>query len=187
MGRPGSGKTTVISHVRRLLTHSEPALKSVYLTDDDFVQSRLDNPKQAVKYDRVKVLRDALDDLANRAKALKGMNVVFCDFARHSYLEAIDQLDTFQLVPDLAVYISATPAIAMQRITERGKRGGHLLPAEVMAGDFSSDDIDGLRKSLGDRLFEVANDEDGQDAVDHVARLIVIKICHELRGRNGDA
>jgi len=176
IGRPGSGKSAVIQSSIKVITGEEPNLKVASIGDYSYLSRLFKDPLvRGLKYMPCEeggylvldptVFDEALSDLCNRAKTLARSNdIVFCEFARSSYVKAFDLLARQGCVAEIALYVAASYELCLQRNERRREANGHFVSKEEMARTYRHDDIEALERGPI-HVHELINEKEGDDQI----------------------
>jgi len=185
MGRPGCGKSAVYRELEKRLIAEKLAVS--FERVDDFpklwnkfmVDDELEKQGKARKYSRAaegggyKVTNDAMwnDILVDLNADILKINrkdghVIFIEFSRSNYIEALSNFSKEIINSALIIYIDVNFEICWQRNVKRhedalaNKQDDHLVSREEMEKTYLFDDKDALAKSKYD-VFIINNEQTG--------------------------
>ena len=194
LGRPGCGKSALYRALEKRLVDSGQ-VKTCERVDDFpklWAQIQADDARQrkgkeplfcrvdehgGVEVTNHDVLKDILGQVLRKVSAdvlkiNKPDHMVFIEFARHSYLEALAHFDQAILDNCIVIYMDVDFEICWARNVARHQKavakGGddHLVPRESMERYYLVDDRDDLVQTMRDRnipIMVINNEADGED------------------------
>ena len=203
LGRPGCGKSALFRELEKRLLESGEAKTCERVDDFPKLWARLtaDDLRESQGKERLfsKAMEDGTYRVTDRAvlmdvfkeilqevsedliKIDRADHVVFIEFARHSYLEAVRSFDRTLLENCLMVYVQVSFETCWARNVARHQaavaRGGddHLVPREEMERMYLVDDRDIFIQAMVDRgipVVVVDNEAEGEEnLIEQVASL----------------
>jgi adenylate kinase family enzyme len=203
LGRPGCGKSALYRELEKRLLESGQATTCERVDDFPKLWARIqaDDAREREGRERLftRMIGDGRLEITNRAVLVRVLNeilqevssdvlqidkpdhVVFIEFARGSYLEAIQSFDRAVLEDCLVIYLQVSFETCWARNVARHEaavaRGGddHLVPREEMEWFYLVDDRDAFVRAMVNRQIPVVvvdNEPDGEDyLIEQVASL----------------
>lgn len=175
LGRPGSGKSTVVRYIIKLAQHE--GWIPVYYCDYDILynmfQSELYNPRfsqqhfEAIAHNGFRVidfsvLDPALNIIQKRAlTSLKGCDastqrLLVIEFARDDYIQALHQFDPAFLQDAHFLFLDADVDLCIQRIHNRVAHpesvDDHFVSDDIITGYYQKDSTPEMIRALGDEF-----------------------------------
>jgi thymidylate kinase len=168
LGRPGSGKTTVVQAIQETVKSAGASGTVKWLSDatylwrvfrasgagDESVEPTEDGGffiKDPMLYQK------ALEDLAKRAKRAQArVALIILEFSRRNYAAALNVLAQRGVYPDLIVYLDVDLETAIHRNRQRVKAGRldrHYVSEREMRTTFGSDDLEQLKQTYSGRIL----------------------------------
>jgi adenylate kinase family enzyme len=188
LGRPGCGKSLIYRKLSEKLERI--GLKTVRIDDFPILKELLDRDTEFKRHYRKEggfvvtdftLLDDVLKEINRKLKqeAAEG-RVIFVEFARDRYLEALKNFDADVLRRSLLLYIYCPFDVCMQRNVRRFKEGGgktlddHIAPSDIMEKYYRYDDMEELylrseeelRSRAPAELVVVRNEADDEARLD---------------------
>lgn len=176
IGRPGSGKTTIARligehlpstgvHLRVLRLSDLEYLRKSFNAKDDSMSKRFEKTEDGGYFILDATLYDeALIDLAAQVKRASANNdLVIMEFARQSYLHALEILSSQQIQPDLIIYIKADYEMAIERNRLRALRtfgDKHFVSEKEMRETYQNNDIEDLLQLHHSKTVIIDNNSD---------------------------
>ncbi|KUO40246.1 MAG: hypothetical protein AVW06_02680 [Hadesarchaea archaeon DG-33-1] len=184
LGRPGCGKSAVyrllVDRIRReklvdavMRIDDFPVLKEIAQQDKEFKKHvRAEGGFQIT--DR-SIYDDVLKEINRRIKVLqKPSKLIFIEFSRSGYAQALKNFDREVLDQSLIVYIYCPYEVCLERNIRRFKEGAkdldeHIVPRDLMEEYYRYDDYeelflkseDELQKQAQAPIVVVKNDAEG--------------------------
>lgn len=173
VGRPGSGKSTIIARLRsglhRLLGSDFP----VHVIDEfDILRSLADtescssverNPNGGIEIlDGDDAFAITIRELERRVISRRGeRGVTLCEFAKGSYAPVFLGFDPSLLDEAWVLYVGAPLEMCCERNEERRARNPErYVPEGVLRSHYANDDVDELAEMFGARLCLIQNGTD---------------------------
>jgi adenylate kinase family enzyme len=189
LGRPGCGKSIVYrlltDRIRREKLADEvtriddfPILKEITEQDKDF-KKHVQSEGGFTITDR-SIYDDVLKEMNHRIKELrKPGKLIFLEFSRRSYAQALKNFDREVLDRSLIMYIYCPYEVCLERNIRRFKEGAkdldeHIVPRDLMEEYYRYDDYeelflkseDELRKQAPASIAVVKNDAEGLERLE---------------------
>ncbi len=158
LGRPGCGKSLIYKKLSAKL--SERGLEVTRIDDFPILKELLDRDKEFKRHYRKEggfvvtdftLLDDVLKEINQRLKReAREDKVIFVEFARDRYLEALRNFDADVLRRSLLLYIYCPFDVCVQRNVRRFREGGgktlddHIAPSDIMEQYYRYDDMEEL-------------------------------------------
>lgn len=205
LGRPGCGKSVVYnlltSRMREeglgrefMRIDDYPILKELMDQDTDFKKHILVEGEFQIT--DLSVYDDVLEEINRRLKGLrKPDRVIFVEFARRSYVDALEKFDREVLDRSLVIYIYCPFELCLKRNKERFERGGktvdeHIVPEDKMKEYYLHDDYEELflrseeelQKRAPAQIVVVRNDGEGLESLKQELEKVVRAVRAETRG-----
>lgn len=173
VGRPGSGKSTVIARLRsglhRLLGSDFP----VHVIDEFDILRSLADTESCSSVERnpnggIEIL-DGEDAFAITIRELEKQvisrrrerGVTLCEFAKGSYAPIFSEFDPTLLDAAWVLYVGAPLELCCER--NEGRRDGNVeryVPEGVLRSHYANDDVDELAEMFGTKLCLIQNGTD---------------------------
>ena len=173
VGRPGSGKSTVIARLRpglhRLLGSDFP----VHVIDEFDILRSLADTESCSSVERnpnggIEIL-DGEDAFAITIRELEKQvisrrrerGVTLCEFAKGSYALIFSEFDPTLLDAAWVLYVGAPLELCCER--NEGRRDGNVeryVPEGVLRSHYANDDVDELAEMFGTKLCLIQNGTD---------------------------
>lgn len=196
LGRPGCGKSVVYQlladQIRREKLADEvmrlddfPVLKEIAEQDKDF-KKHVRSEGGFTITDR-SIYDDVLKEMGRRIKVLRRPGrLIFVEFSRSGYAQALKNFDREVLDQSLIVYIYCPYEVCLERNIRRFREGArnldeHIVPRDLMDKYYRYDDYeelflkseDELKKRAPAPVAVIRNDAEGLDKLKHEVEKIV--------------
>ena len=174
VGRPGSGKSTVIARLRsglqRLLGGDFPVhvidefdiLRSLAETESCSSVER--NPDGGIEIlDGEEAFAITIREVEREVVSRRGeRGVTLCEFAKSSYAPVFSEFDPKLLDAAWVLYVGAPLEMCCERNEERRARSPErYVPEGVLRSHYANDDVDELAEMFGAKLCLIQNGADG--------------------------
>jgi len=176
LGRPGCGKSFIFEILNKRFK-SQGIAEKLEKIDDFPVLKELLNKDTELKKHITKdggfavmdqsVLNKALQIINKRLpKITSPQKIIFIEFARNNYKEALNNFSSEILKNSVILYIKTSLETCLKRNKERFKKGmkadDHIVPPRVMESYYKTDDIEESllknKKSELENIFVLEND-----------------------------
>ena len=173
VGRPGSGKSTVIARLQSRLQRSHGSDFPVHVIDEfDILRSLADtescssverNPDGGIEIlDGEEVFAITIRELERRVISRRAeRGVTLCEFAKSCYAPVFSKFDPTLLDAAWVLYVGAPLELCCER--NEGRRDGNVeryVPEGVLRSHYGTDDVDELAEVFGARLYLIQNGTD---------------------------
>jgi adenylate kinase family enzyme len=174
-GRPGCGKSAVYKILTDLFKKEKVAEEFERIDDFPILKELLDEDKEFKRHIRKdggfavtdwSIVDEVLQVINKKAfEKVKENKIVFIEFARDNYLNALKNFDKNFLENSVGLYIKCDFEICLERNEKRFKELGgkdidaHIVPPDLMKSYYKKDDIEDILNSEGieylKRIFPV--------------------------------
>ncbi len=185
LGRPGSGKSAIYRELERRIREEGLANEVVRIDDFPVLKELLDRDVEFKRHYRKEggfvvtdftLLEDVLKEMNTKLKGLrKTGRLIFVEFARDKYANALKNFDREVLGRALLLYIYCPFDVCVARNVRRFKEAkgksvdDHIAPSDIMEKYYRHEDYeelflkseDALKKQAPARLVVINNDSDG--------------------------
>lgn len=184
LGRPGCGKSVVYRLLADQIRREKRADEVTRLDDFPVLKEIAERDKEFKKHVRAEggfqitdrsIYDDVLKEMNHRIKGLrKPGKLIFVEFSRKSYAQALKNFDRDVLDQSLIVYIYCQYEVCLERNIRRFKEGAkdldeHIVPRDLMEEYYRYDDYEELflkseaelRKQAPAPIVVVKNDAEG--------------------------
>jgi dephospho-CoA kinase len=196
LGRPGCGKSIVYQLLTDRIRQEKLADKVMRIDDFPILKEIAEQDKDFKKHisseggftitDR-SIYEDVLKEMSHRIRALwrPGM-LIFVEFSRSGYSQALKNFDRDVLNRTLIVYIYCPYEVCLDRNIRRFKEGAtnldeHIVPRDLMDKYYRYDDYEGfflksedeLKKNAPAQVIVIRNDTEGLEKLEFEVEKIV--------------
>jgi dephospho-CoA kinase len=196
LGRPGCGKSIVYQLLTDRIRQEKLADKVMRIDDFPILKEIAEQDKDFKKHisseggftitDR-SIYEDVLKEMSHRIRALwrPGM-LIFVEFSRSGYSQALKNFDRDVLNRTLIVYIYCPYEVCLDRNIRRFKEGAtnldeHIVPRDLMDKYYRYDDYEGfflksedeLKKNVPAQVIVIRNDTEGLEKLEFEVEKIV--------------
>lgn len=187
LGRPGSGKSAIYRLLSERLRAEGLAEEVMRIDDFPVLQELLDEDVEFKRHYRKEggfvvtdfsILEDVLKRMNDQLKELRALGkVIFAEFARDRYVNALKNFDGEVLGRALLLYIYCPYDVCVERNVRRFKEAqgksadDHIAPSDIMERYYKHDDYEKLyqkseaelKRQAPAQLVVVRNDVEGLD------------------------
>ena len=184
LGRPGCGKSVVYRLLADLIRRGKLANETMRIDDFPILKEIAEQDKDFKKHIRSEggftitdrsIYDDVLKEMNRKIKLLrKPDKLIFVEFSRSGYAQALKNFDREVLDRSLILYIYCPYEVCLERNIRRFKEGAkdldeHIVPRDLMEKYYRYDDYealflrseDELRKQAPAPIAVVKNDAEG--------------------------
>lgn len=189
LGRPGCGKSVVYQLLADRIRREKLADEVTRIDDFPILREIAEQDKEFKKHVRAEggfqitdrsIYDDVLKEMNRRIKELrKPGKLIFLEFSRSGYAQALKNFDREVLDRSLIVYIYCPYDVCLERNIRRFKEGAkdldeHIVPRDLMEEYYRYDDYeelflkseDELRKQAPAPIVVVKNDAEGLEGLE---------------------
>ncbi len=168
LGRPGCGKSVIYEMLTEKLKERELAKEFMRIDDFPILKELFDKDVHFKRHRRKaggfevtdwSIVDEVLKVVNERMKRLEKENrMIFVEFARNNYLQALNNFTPEVLEKSLIFYIFAPYQVCYQRNVKRfQEKGGedldsHIVPPDLMESYYKEDDFEELLLESEERL-----------------------------------
>lgn len=168
LGRPGCGKSVIYEMLTERLNKKKVAREFIRIDDFPILKELFDKDVHFQRHRRKaggfevtdwSIVDEVLKIVNERIKELeKPERMIFVEFARNNYLQALSNFTPEVLSKSLILYIFAPYQVCYQRnikrFQEKGKEGldSHIVPPDLMESYYKEDDFETLLRESEERL-----------------------------------
>ena len=191
VGRPGAGKSTVVSGLQARFQRAFPADFPVRVTDEFDILRSLSWSKAFANVRRTaeggieildgeSVFAATMEELEKRIVALKGhRGVTLCEFARGSYAPVFSGFDAATVDSACVIYVRTPLDLCCQRVEARRFADvERYVPQSTLRRHYANDAADELARIFGARLYIIDN---GSGEADELHRRAFDFLCAQLK------
>jgi len=184
LGRPGCGKSAVYQLLADRIRREKLADEVMRIDDFPVLKEIAERDKEFKKHVRSEggftitdrsIYDDVLKEMNRRIKQLrKPGRLIFVEFSRSGYAQALKNFDREVLSQSLIVYIYCSYEVCLERNIRRFKEGArnldeHIVPRDLMEEYYRYDDYeelflkseDELKKKAPAHIVVIRNDAEG--------------------------
>jgi len=172
LGRPGCGKSVIYEILTEKLKKRGLAKEFMRIDDFPILKELFDKDVHFKRHRRKaggfevtdwSIVDEVLKIVNERIKKLEKENrMIFVEFARNNYLQALSNFTPEVLLKSLILYIFAPYQVCYQRNIKRFQKKGkedldsHIVPPDLMESYYKEDDFEELLLESEERLEEVS-------------------------------
>lgn len=190
LGRPGCGKSAVYKILVELFKNERIADEFERIDDFPILKELLDKDVEFKRHIRKdggfavtdwSIVDEVLQVINKKAlEKVKNNKIIFIEFARDNYINALKNFDKDFLNNSIVLYIQCDFDVCLKRNEKRFKELGgkdidaHIVPPDLMKSYYKNDDIENiilekgkesLIKSFPVKIFVIENNEEGIEAL----------------------
>ena len=197
LGRPGCGKSVVYQLLADRIRREKLADEVMRFDDFPVLKEIAEQDKEFKKHVRSEggftitdrsIYDDVLKEMNRRIKRLrKPDRLIFIEFSRSGYAQALKNFDREVLGQSLIVYIYCPYEVCLERNIRRFKEGAknldeHIVPRDLMDKYYRYDDYeelflkseDELKKKAPASIAAIRNDSEGLEKLKREAEKVVL-------------
>jgi len=199
LGRPGCGKSVVFQLLADRIRREKLADEVMRFDDFPILKEIAEQDKNFKKHVRSEggftitdrsIYDDVLKEMSHRIKVLwrPGM-LIFVEFSRSGYSQALENFDRDVLNRTLIVYIYCPYEVCLDRNIRRFKEGAsnldeHIVPRDLMEKYYRYDDYeelflkseDELKKRAPAPVITIRNDTEGLEKLKREVEKVVLEL-----------
>ena len=199
LGRPGCGKSAVYQLLADRIRREKLADEVMRIDDFPVLKEIAEQDKEFKKHVRSEggftitdrsIYDDVLKEMNRRIKVLRRPGrLVFVEFSRSGYAQALKNFDREVLGRSLIVYIYCPYEVCLERNIRRFKEGArnldeHIVPRDLMEKYYRYDDYEGLflkseeelRRKAPAHVVVIKNDIEGLEKLKREVGKVVLAL-----------
>jgi len=196
IGRPGSGKTTIARKINEDLPSAGVYLRISHISDLEHLRKVFNSNDGGVRrFEKTEdggffildatLYDEALVDLSAQVlRERSNKDLLIVEFARRSYLHALEVMSSRGVQPNLIAYVNVDYEIALERNKLRSTQSTgdrHFVSEKEMRETYTTDDHEELLKLGQFNTIIIDNNQAGATGLDEGVFLIIEKIKDATR------